>query len=399
MAVAENSLAPDALTAEPPHRGRIDGLDVLRGLVMVLMALDHTRDYLLVNSDAFDITDPAKSNLFLFFTRWVTNFCAPTFVLLAGLGPWLRREGGVAPNALSKFLVTRGLWLIFLEVTIVGTGFSFHPGLLIPQVIWAIGASMILLALFTRAPTPVVLVLGVAVILLHNLLDPIDPKTLGPWAFPFELLYSGPTPFKFGPLSGVLLYSLIGWTGIMFLGFGIGPIFRLTRAKRDLALTLLGLGMVTAFVALRLINRYGDAIPFAHQPTAARETMAFLRVNKYPPSLEFTLATLGPMLMLLPWLDHWKGKAMEVLRTFGRVPLFFYVLHIYLIHGLSAAIGMAHGLPFSAYTDLFNRPKDMGVSLPVVYLIWLGVVVALYFPCRWFERVRQRRKDWWLSYL
>ena len=398
MAVAENILAPDAVPAPPPYRGRIDGLDVLRGIVMLLMALDHTRDYLLTNSDAFDITDPAKSNLVLYFTRWVSNFCAPTFVLLAGLGPWFRRARST-PGDLSKFLVTRGLWLIFLEVTIVGTGFSFHPGLLIPQVIWVIGASMILLAVFTRAPTWIVLVLGVAVIVLHNLLDPIDPKTLGAWALPFEALYSGPTPFKWGPFNGVLLYSLIGWTGIMFLGYGLGPIFKLSRARRDRVLTLLGLGMVALFVALRLINHYGDPIPYVHQPNAAREAMAFLRVNKYPPSLAFTLVTLGPMLVLLPWLDRWKGMAMEVLRTFGRVPLFFYVLHIYLIHGLSAAVGMAHGLPFSAYTDLFNRPKDMGFSLPVVYLIWIGVVAALYPLCRWFEGVRQRRKDWWLSYL
>ena len=213
MAVAENILAPDAVPAPPQYRGRIDGLDVLRGIVMLLMALDHTRDYLLTNSDAFDITDPAKSNLVLYFTRWVSNFCAPTFVLLAGLGIWLRRSRGVSPNALSGFLVSRGLWLIFLEVTVIGTGFSFHPGLLIPQVIWVIGASMILLAAFTRAPTWVVLGIGVAVIVLHNLLDPIDPKTLGAWAFPFELLYSGPTPFARGPLKGVLLYSLIAWTG------------------------------------------------------------------------------------------------------------------------------------------------------------------------------------------
>jgi uncharacterized membrane protein len=399
MAVAENIPAPEAETAAPLHRGRIDGLDVLRGLVMVLMALDHTRDYLLTNSDAFDITDPAKSNLVLFFTRWVTNFCAPTFVLLAGLGPWLRRSRGVTPNALSGFLLTRGLWLIFLEVTIIGTGFSFQPGLLIPQVIWVIGASMILLALFSRLPTAAVLAVGVAIIVFHDLLDPIDAKTLGAWRFPYTLLYSSPTPFQFGPVHGVVLYSLLAWTGVMFLGFGLGPIFTLPRARRDLVLTLLGLGMIAAFAVLRVINRYGDPIPDVHQPTAAREVMAFLRVNKYPPSLEFTLATLGPMVLLLPWLDRWKGRAMEVLRTFGRVPLFFYVLHIYLIHGLSAAVGMAHGLPFAAYTDLFNRPKDMGFSLPVAYLIWIGVVAALYPLCRWFEGVRQRRHDWWLSYL
>ncbi len=399
MAVAENILAPAAVTAALAHRGRIDGLDVLRGIVMLLMALDHTRDYLLINSDAFDITDPGKSDLVLYFTRWVSNFCAPTFVLLAGLGAWLRGSRGAGPNDLSGFFLTRGLWLIVLEVAIVGPGFSFHPGLLFPQVIWVIGASMILLAAFSRLPTMAVLAIGVAIIGLHDLLDPIDPKTLGPWAFPFQMLYSGPTPFNWGPFHGVLLYSLIAWTGIMFLGYGLGPIFKLPRAKRDLLLTLLGLGIILAFVVLRLVNRYADFVPYVHQPTAAREVMAFLRVSKYPPTLDFTLATLGPMLVLLPWLDRWKGKALEVLRTFGRVPLFFYVLHIYLIHGLSAAVGMAHGLPFSAYTDLLNRPKDMGFSLPVVYLIWIGVVAALYPLCRWFEGVRERRKDWWLSYL
>jgi uncharacterized membrane protein len=386
--------------APAPARARIEAIDVLRGIVMVLMALDHTRDFMHLGSQGgVDVTDPAQSNPVLFATRWVTHLCAPTFVMLSGVSIWLRKSTGVDPGKLSGFLVSRGLWLILLEVTIVSLGFGFHPGFIFLQVIWVIGASMILLAGLNRLPTVLVLALGCAIIAGHNLLDGIDPKTLGAFAPAFIALFGPRGFFDLGWVQGALLYALLPWAGVMFFGYGLGPVFRMERGRRDLILTALGLSMVAAFVALRLVNHYGDPIHDAPQPTIARAIMAFLRLDKYPPSLDFVLATLGPMLALLPLLDRWKGKAMEVFRTFGRVPLFFYIPHIFLLHGIAALIGVAQGHQFAEFTDLLNPPKHFGISLPEVYLAWVSAVGLLYLPCRWFEGVRQRRHDWWLSYL
>jgi uncharacterized membrane protein len=381
-------------------RVRIDAIDVLRGLVMVLMALDHTRDFMHFGSQGIDATDPAQSNPALFATRWITHLCAPTFVMLSGVSVWLRRAAGTPPGALSGFLVSRGLWLILLEVTVVGLGFTLSPGTIFLQVIWAIGGGMILLAALTRLRASWVLTLGVAIIAGHNLLDPIDPDRLGVFAPVFIALHAGPTPLQIGPFQGVILYTLLAWFGVMCVGFGLGPVFRMERGRRTAILTGLGLAMIALFVALRLYNHYGDPQPVTPQPTAARAVMAFLQVSKYPPSLDYVLATLGPMLVLLPWLERWTGKAMEVLRTFGRVPLFYYVLHIYLVHGIAVGIGLAQGFHFHQLTGgPIGAPKGFGVSLPVVYAIWIAVVAALYPLCRWFEGVRQRRRDWWLSYL
>jgi hypothetical protein len=179
----------------------------------------------------------------------------------------------------------------------------------------------------------------------------------------------------------------------------MGPLFRLPADRQARILMVTGGLMVAAFVLLRLANGYGDPDPWPPQPNAARTLMAFLRVSKYPPSLDFALITLGPMLMLLPWLGRLRGPAARVLRTFGRVPFFYYLLHIYLIHGAAAALGMAEGLPFARFTDPVNRPPGFGVPLGIVYAIWIAVIALLYFPCRWFEQVRRRRTDWWLSYL
>lgn len=382
-----------------PTRSRIEAIDVLRGLVMVIMALDHTREYVHLGSQGIDVTDPAQASPILYATRWITHLCAPTFVMLSGLSIYLRRASGAAPAALGGFLVSRGLWLILLEATVISLAFTFHPGFVFLQVIWVIGASMILLAALIRLPAAAVLALGCAIIVGHNLLDGIDPKTLGGFAPVFAALHGSFTPFRWGPVQGVLVYSLLAWAGVMFFGYGLGPVFRMERGRRDSILIALGLSMVAAFVALRFYNHYGDPVPRTVQPTAARALMSFMRVSKYPPSLDYVLVTLGPMLALLPLLDRWKGKAMGVLRTYGRVPFFYYVLHLYLIHAIAVAIGLAQGYPASAFTDPVNLPKGFGLSLAAAYAIWIGVVAALYPICRWFEGVRQRRHDWWLSYL
>ena len=204
---------------------------------------------------------------------------------------------------------------------------------------------------------------------------------------------------SFGPFKGVLLYSLLGWAGIAFLGYGLGPLFRLHTARRNRVLAGLGIAFIFAFLVLRFIDRYGDPTPWTVQLSPMQTAMDFMRVSKYPPSLDFVLATLGPMLLLLPELTHWRGKAMEVLRTFGRTPFFYYVLHIYLIHGLATIIGLTQGFSFAQFIDPINPPKNFGFPLPTVFGLWFVVVASLYPACRWFEGVRQRRRDWWLSYL
>jgi uncharacterized membrane protein len=388
----------DAEAKPSASSGRIDAIDVLRGLVMVVMALDHVREYFHAATPGLDPTDPVNSHLLLYATRWVTYFCAPTFVFLSGVSAWLRGARGDR-RELTGFLLVRGLWLILLELTIVGTGFTFHPGYLFLQVIWVIGAGFIVLACLCRLPTSWVLALGLAIIAGHNLLDGVAATPPGGTATAMDFLHGRFAFVAIGPFKGVLLYSALGWIGIMLAGYGMGPLFRLPAARRARTLSLLGAGIVLAFLILRLVNRYGDPAPWSGQPTPAGTAMSFLRVSKYPPSLDFTLVTLGPMIALLPWLDRLWSGARNVLRTFGRVPFFYYVLHIYLIHGCAAVAGMLQGLPFASFTDPLNPPRGFGVPLGAVYLLWALVPILLYFPCRWFEDLRRRRTDWWLSYL
>jgi uncharacterized membrane protein len=396
--VAEHIRVADRPSDDSKDRSRIDSIDVLRGLVMVVMALDHTREYFHLSPAGLDATDPAHSNLILFATRWVTYFCAPTFVLLTGASVWLRGRTIAWPE-LFRFLIGRGAWLILLELTFVGTGFTFHPGYLFLQVIWVIGASLILLAFLSRLPNGAVLAIGFVILAGHDLLDPMMAGRVGGQAGLLDFLDGRFAFVAIGPLKGVLLYSLLGWAGIMFVGYGVAPVFRWARARRGHLLAAIGLAMILVFLVLRWINRYGDPFPWTAEPTPSRTVMAFLRVSKYPPSLDFVLATLGPMLLLLAFLERWRGRAMEVFRTFGRVPFFYYLLHIYLIHAAAAALGLLQGRRFAEFTDPLNPPSGFGLPLWGVYLCWIAIVAALYPACRWFEALRQRRRDWWLSYL
>lgn len=364
---------------------------------MVIMALDHTREYLHVDAAAFDPTDPQNTNLILYVTRWITYLCAPTFVFLSGLSVWLRRQR-YGSTATARFAATRGAWLILMELTLVGLGFTFHPGYLFLQVIWVIGASMMLLALLHRLPTWAVLIIGCTVIAFHDALYPLRDSDLGSWSTAFAF-FDGRFAFVgFGPFKGVLLYSLLGWAGIALVGYGLGPIFR-DPVRRVRALLAIGTSSLALFLLLRIINVYGDPAPWTAGETSLRTAMAFMRVSKYPPSLDFTLVTLGLMMLLFICCDRWRNSATQLLRTYGRTPFFYYLLHIYLIHGTATIIGLAQGRPLSQFTDPLNPPANFGFPLPVVYIFWLSFVIALYPACRWFERVRQRRNDWWLSYL
>jgi uncharacterized membrane protein len=376
-------------------RVRLQSIDILRGLVIVLMALDHVREYF--TDVRFRPLDLAHTDVALFFTRWITHYCAPLFVFLAGVSAWLvsRRS---TPSELTRFLVTRGLWLVVLEFTVVTLAWTFNLrydfGLMM-QVIWAIGASMIVLALLARLPLGWIAAIAVAMIAGHNLLDGIEPETFGV-AAPLWAVLHVQQPIAIGFVS----YPLIPWIGVMALGYVMGGLFELEPARRRRLLLTLGSAMIVAFVVLRLANVYGDPHPWAVQSSATFTVLSFLKVHKYPPSLLYLLMTLGPGLLLLVWFENRRGALASVLEVFGRVPLFFYVLHIVLAHALAGLVALWAGYGTSVLTGFFpDFPRDWGYGLPVVYGAWLVVLVLLYPLCRWFADVKRRRNDWWLSYL
>jgi uncharacterized membrane protein len=424
--VAASPLAPPvASPAASPAAAplRIESVDILRGLVIALMALDHVREYFSIVRGL----DLAQVSLAYFLTRWVTHFCAPTFCFLAGASAYLSRGGRRTPAQLSRFLLTRGLWLVLAEVTIVNAGwffnasypFGFGFGL---QVIWALGASMIVLAGLVRLPLWISAAAGIAMVAGHNLFDAVRPADLGAWANVWQLLHVQ-GPFALGPFTVFVAYPLVPWIGVMALGYAFGSLLTrapssssrvttvtnvasvtsITRAPRfPIALGLgLGLALTLAFVVLRAINGYGDPSRWSTQAGLTETVISFLNTSKYPPSLLYLLMTLGPAIAALAVLDRWKGPVARAFADFGRVPFFFYVVHLYVIHAAAVAAGWLQGFPPAAMMDFcFFLPKAYGFSLPVVYAIWIALVLALYPLCRWFAGVKARHRDQvWLSYL
>jgi uncharacterized membrane protein len=395
--------APVVLAAEAARKARattraasrLASIDLLRGLIMVVMALDHVRDYF--TEVRFDPLDPTQTTAILYATRWITNFCAPTFILLAGVSAYLVGKRGT-PAQLSKFLVTRGLWLIVLEWTVLTLAWTFNFKWelgLIMQVIWAIGVSMIVLAALIHLPLRVVGAIGLAICVFHNLLDGVPKPESALWGTVWSILH-----VQGGTAIGYAHYPLIPWVGVMAAGFALGSVFDMEAGRRRRILLAIGASAVACFIALRLINTYGDPQPWVAQATLGQTVMAFLNVEKYPPSLLFLLVTLGPALMLLAALESARGWLAGVLETFGRVPLFFYVLHIALAHLAAGLVAMYMGFGNAVLNNFFfNFPVKWGVSLPGVYLAWLFVVVTLYPACRWYAEIKRRRQDWWLSYL
>ena len=380
-------------------RPRLDSLDALRGLVMVVMALDHTRDF--VGASAMDPRDVANPALFL--TRWVTHFCAPVFVFLAGTAAYL--YGRKRPADLSRFLWTRGLWLVCLEWTVVRFVWTFDvlPGFLPMQVIWAIGWSMVVLAALSRLPVAAVGAFGVIMIAGHNLLDGIGPERFGDLAFAWTIFHGfGPLAPMDAAVTPFVAYAVVPWVGVMAAGYAFGTFYDGAPDPRRARLLAFGAALVALFVALRAWNGYGDPGPWQPQPDAFATLLSFGNTEKYPPSLLFLLMTLGPSIALLGLWDRGVGAASRWLVTIGRVPLFYYVLHILWIHLATIALTAATGGPLDTLLGGFhpmNKPAAFGYALPVVYAVWLGVVAALYPLCRWFAAVKQRRSDWWLSYL
>jgi uncharacterized membrane protein len=372
---------------------------------MVLMALDHTRD-LFSRSVLSDPLNLSQTTTALFLTRWVTHFCAPVFVFLAGTGAFLSGARGASKLTLARFLITRGVWLILLEFTLVHLGwfFNFEYTLLIGQVIWAIGGSMIIMATLVALPSWVLGLLGVALIAGLGTLDGVPVNTFGKFA-PIWTAFVRPgfIPLQ-SEISVIIAYPILPWLGIMLAGYAFGAVWLWERRRRRLFVMILGLVLTGLFVALRFANGYGDPRPWEKQNTEMFTVLSFLNCNKYPPSLLYVLMTLGPALVLLAAQDRERGHIGGAFTTFGRVPLFYYLLHVPLIHVVAIAfaliqIGDAGFLFEHPFVGGSRWPANYGYSLPVVYLVTVGVVAALYPLCRWFAAVKARRRAWWMGYL
>jgi len=382
---------------------------MLRGLVIVIMAIDHARDYFNFGGEADPLANPAIGAA-LFFTRWITHFCAPVFVFLAGTSAGLMTSRKT-PSALGTFLLTRGLWLILVECVVVANAWSFAPwGIeqlggrvgVAMQVIWVIGASMVVLAGAQFLGQRACLVIGASIVLGHNLLDPIWPATNGLFdaAHPVWIALHTQMRTDIGPFSFIWIYPLLPWVGVMLLAFGTAPLFQGPARSRDARLLVCGVAATTAFVVLRAAGVYGESNPWQVQGRAIATLIDFLNVTKYPPSLLFMLMTLGPAAIICASADRVPEAIKQPLIVFGRAPFAFYVAHLYLLHTLAVVFGTMQGFaPRAFLTYSFFFPKGYGVGLPAVYGVWLLVVVALYPLCRWAAAAKKRRQDWWLSYL
>ena len=378
---------------------RILSVDIVRGIAMVLMALDHVRDW--VSNVRFQPENLALATPALFATRWVTHFCAPTFFLLAGVGIGIAFNRGTRGAEMSRYLLIRGLWLLVLELVITPVGWQFGFDLVpaFALVLWALGWSMIAMAVLIYLPKAAVAVIALAMIAGHNLLDPVRPDTLGSLGPLWHVLH---VPGFVIPNVLFVAYPLVPWVGVMALGFVLARLYEIDVTRRRTWLLVSGGFAIVAFVILRAIGGYGDPVAWSPQRTSALTVASFLNLRKYPPSLLFLLMTLGPALVLLALAERWRGAVARFLSVYGQVPLFFYVTHIFVAHALAMLLAVAQSGQWrriAVITDLPNLPSWYGVSLPGVYLAWLTVVLVLYVPCRGFARMKTARDDWWLKYL
>ncbi len=379
-------MTSDALARAP----RNAAIDCLRGVVMVLMALDHTRSFL--GSEV----ELAHADAAHFFTRWITHYCAPVFVLLAGTGAWLHGRRLPSTAALSRWLASRGLWLIIVEVTFVRAAWTFYlgPDVLILQVIWAIGASMVVLAALVWLPLPVIATIALTTMAGHNLLDGVHADELGGLRWLWLIVHQMGMVAPFAGARWFVIYPLVPWIAVMAAGYALGPWTILPQDERRRRFYGLGAALIVGFVLLRASGVYGDPHPW----DPARGLLGFLDCEKYPPSLLFLAMTLGPALVLLALLDRPLGAWGERVTIFGRVPLFYYVLHLVLIHAIAVALAWPSMGP-GAVARQFMPNDPLHYPLPVVYAFWIAVVLTLYPPSRWFAGVKQRSNARWLSYL
>ena len=385
---------------------RIYSIDLLRGLVMIIMALDHTRDFFHFDAFLHDPLDVQTTTVYLYFTRWVTHFCAPIFVFLAGTSIYLQSLRK-SKNALSTFLLKRGLWLIFIELFVISFAwtFDFNFHVFVMQVIWAIGISMLLMGAIIRLPYKLILVFGLLIVFGHNILDYIDSTHQG---FFWDLVRNGNFgTYPIGSHKLTIIYPFLPWLGLMMLGYCFGkiysPEFNFSRRKKILVWT--GAGLILFFVVLRLLNSYGNPSSWVPQSAWLQTILSFMDVHKYPPSLLFMCITIGPGLIFLSLFENTNNRLTQVINVYGRVPFFYYVLHFYMLHILCMILFVVRGHEITESTpDIYGIPfryliVGEGYSLKIVYLIWISVVILLYPLCTWFSELKKRKNYWWLSYL
>ncbi len=391
---------------------RIESIDILRGIAMVIMALDHVRDYFHITANIDDPLNLDTTSPALFFTRWITHFCAPVFVFLSGTSIYLQSLRKTKKE-LSAFLVKRGLWLIFAELFIISLAWTFDPLYHVHplQVIWAIGISMVILGFVIYLPFRAVLILGIIIVFGHNLLDiPESAPGFKP-GFWWDLFHSGFFKlYSYAPNHYIMMvYPFVAWTGVMMLGYCTGILFsaKYTIEQRNKILRWLGLGLILIFIVLRFTNVYGDPVAWTTQKNSFYTFLSFINVHKYPPSLLYLCIMIGPALLLLSFMENIKNRFASFMIVFGRTAFFYYIIHIYLIHLLAAitffirgnhtvheALNSMQKLPF-----LFVIPGE-GFGLAVVYAVWAFVIIALYPLCKWYDKYKTSHKEkWWLSYL
>jgi uncharacterized membrane protein len=394
-------------------RQRIESIDVLRGIVMVIMAIDHARDFFYMSpasaaNVAADPTNLASTSTLLFFTRWITHFCAPTFLFLSGISAFLMRGKKTVPE-LRSFLLKRGLWLIIVEVAIITLAWSFNPfyNVFFLQVIWAIGISMVLLGLVVSLPVSVIMAMGAILLLGHNVLD-FEAIVQPPKGnFLWDLALHG--AFNYYPLSAsrglIVVYAFLPWTGLMFLGYGFGRLYLpgFNAAQRRKILIRAGIGITVLFILLRFANVYGDSSPWAVQERGAWFTfLSFINTTKYPASLQYVSMIIGPSLIALALLEGYRNRVTDFFNQFGRVPMFFYIAHLYLLHAMLVVMFFVKGFGPGQITTPglpFNfLPAGLGFGLPGVYIAWALAIAMLYPLCRRYNAYKSTHSHWWLSY-
>jgi uncharacterized membrane protein len=391
------------------RNSRIESIDLLRGIVMIIMALDHARDYFNRSAYLFDPTDLQHTTVALFLTRWITHYCAPVFMLLSGISAWLYgRKNGRA--AVSFFLLTRGIWLIIVEVFIVTLGWTFnlHYGIFILQVIWAFGISMIVLSGLVYARRGALLAIALLLIGAHDLLDGIHVGGSGLAAVLFSFLHTQ-QGFSFGPVNFFIGYPILPWIGLIALGYWLGDLYdpNYDPVQRRRSLRRLGWGAIALFIVIRAFDGYGDPSHWSVQRNFVYTVLSYINISKYPPSLLYILLTIGPALLFLSAAERPLNALTRPLAVIGRVPMFYYLVHIYFLHALAVVAAAASGFPPAAMVNLTNwvtanpQLKGYGFGLGVVYAVWIGTVIVLYPLCRWFDQYKRSHaaRQKWLSYL
>jgi uncharacterized membrane protein len=382
---------------------RIHSIDIIRGLIMIIMALDHTRDFFHYPASPLNMQTTTE---ILFFTRWITHFCAPSFIFLSGVSVFLAGQRRTKKE-LSSFLLTRGLWLILSDLLIISFLFTFdlQYHILVLEVLWATGFGMIVLALLVRTSLPVIAAIAVIIIFGHNILNYVQLPKDGAGGSVLTLLFSA-----FGsmiPTGGdriiAGLYAAIPWTGPILLGYVFGSLYKtgFDAKKRRTILFISGISFILLFIVLRSINLYGDPRPWKIQKNAVFTILSFLNVTKQVPSLLFLSITLGPIMVLLSLVEKISNRFTEICRVYGNVPYFYFIVHFSLLRIINIALILIEGVPMKASSDLplVWQAENFGHPLWAVYLLWIGVVALLYYPCKWYGNYKRTHEHWWLSYV